>query len=57
VVTAVLDAGLTLESLQEFPHPDSYRGLGDHATYIPATYLLAASRERDFRGYRKGSRE
>ncbi|TCO51116.1 methyltransferase family protein [Kribbella antiqua] len=47
LVTAVLHAGLTLESLQEFPDPDSYPGLGDHATYIPATYLLTASRSRD----------
>jgi len=44
VVTAALAAGLTLQSLQEFPDPDSYPGLGDRATYIPATYLLAATR-------------
>lgn len=42
VVTAVLNAGLSVQSLQEFPDQDSYRGLGEQATYIPATYLLTA---------------
>jgi 2-polyprenyl-3-methyl-5-hydroxy-6-metoxy-1,4-benzoquinol methylase len=46
VVTAVLDAGLTVQSLQEFPEPSSYRGLGEQATYIPATYLLTAGSPR-----------
>jgi SAM-dependent methyltransferase len=44
VVTAVLDAGLSLRSFQEFPDRDMYPGLGDHATSIPATYLLTAER-------------
>jgi SAM-dependent methyltransferase len=42
VVTAVLEAGLTLKSLREFPDPDMYPGLGDQAVDIPATYLLVA---------------
>jgi 2-polyprenyl-3-methyl-5-hydroxy-6-metoxy-1,4-benzoquinol methylase len=44
VVTAVLDAGLTLSALQEHPYPDSYPGLGESADHIPATYLLTAKR-------------
>lgn len=44
VVTAVLTAGLTLRSLQEFPVPEMYPGLGDEGMSIPATYLLTASR-------------
>ncbi|MFF0267988.1 class I SAM-dependent methyltransferase [Kribbella sp. NPDC004536] len=42
VVTAVIDAGLTVRSLQEFPEQDSYEGLGETSTYVPATYLLTA---------------
>lgn len=44
VVSAVLAAGLTLRSLQEFSEPELYAGLGSHATGIPATYLLRATR-------------
>lgn len=44
VVTAVLAAGLTLRSLQEFPERGMYPGLGDQAAHIPATYLLTATR-------------
>ncbi|MBO0812569.1 MAG: AAA family ATPase [Microlunatus sp.] len=44
VVTAVLDAGLTLTSLQEFGDPTMYPGLGDAADDLPAIYLLAAVR-------------
>lgn len=44
VVTAVLAAGLTLRSLQEFPEPDMYPGLGEWASAIPAIYLLTATR-------------
>lgn len=51
VVTAVLAAGLTVRSLQEFPEPEMYPGLGDQAMHIPATYLLTAGLSR------KGSRE
>lgn len=43
MVSAVLAAGLTVRSLQEFPDPDMYAGLGQGATYLPATYLLTAS--------------
>jgi SAM-dependent methyltransferase len=42
VVTAVLAAGLTLRSLQEFPVEEMYPGLGEQAVSIPATYLLTA---------------
>ncbi|GAA1131438.1 class I SAM-dependent methyltransferase [Kribbella jejuensis] len=44
VATATLNAGLTLQSLQEFPEPDLYDGLGEQASHLPATYLLTASR-------------
>lgn len=44
VVSAVLDAGLVLRSLQEFPDPEMYPGLGGQAVNIPATYLLTARR-------------
>ena len=44
VVTAVLDAGLTLRSLQEFPEAEMYPGLGSQAGSIPATYVLTARR-------------
>jgi len=42
VVTAVLSAGLTLRSLQEFPDENNFPGLGASATHLPATYLLTA---------------
>lgn len=44
VVSAVLEAGLTLRSLQEFPDQQNYPGLGVQATHLPATYLLTAIR-------------
>lgn len=44
IVTAVLTAGLTLRSLQEFPIEEMYPGLGEQSMSIPATYLLAAGR-------------
>lgn len=44
VVSAVLAAGLTVRSLQEFAEADMYPGLGDAAGQIPATYLLTAVR-------------
>jgi len=43
VVTAVLDAGLTLRTLQEFPDAENYPSLGARAGQLPATYLLTAS--------------
>jgi SAM-dependent methyltransferase len=43
IVTAVLTAGLTVRSLQEFPVQEMYPGLGEQAMSIPATYLLTAS--------------
>lgn len=44
VVSAVLAAGLTLRSLQEFPSSDMYPELGERTESIPATYLLTARR-------------
>jgi 2-polyprenyl-3-methyl-5-hydroxy-6-metoxy-1,4-benzoquinol methylase len=44
VVTAVLEAGLTLTSLQEFAAPDMYPNLGERSAHVPATYLLTAAR-------------
>jgi len=43
VVTAVLDAGLRIRTLKEFPDAGSYPNLGAEATLLPATYLLTAS--------------
>jgi SAM-dependent methyltransferase len=45
MVTALLAAGLTIRSLQEAGEPGMYPGLGESAGRVPATYLLAASRE------------
>ncbi|MGC4941840.1 class I SAM-dependent methyltransferase [Kribbella sp. DT2] len=47
VVTAVLEAGLTLGSLQEFPAPEMYADLGEEAGHLPATYLITALRSVD----------
>ncbi|WP_344233409.1 class I SAM-dependent methyltransferase [Kribbella hippodromi] len=44
VVTAALDAGLTIRSLQESPAPEMYPALGDQAHNLPATYLLTATK-------------
>ncbi|GAB2579535.1 class I SAM-dependent methyltransferase [Kribbella endophytica] len=44
VTTAVLAAGLTVRSLEEFAAPEMYAGLGDQAGQLPATYLLTAVR-------------
>ena len=44
VIGAVLTAGLTLRSFQEFSEGDMYPALGDTADRIPATYLLTATR-------------
>ncbi|MEU4194544.1 class I SAM-dependent methyltransferase [Kribbella sp. NPDC026611] len=44
IVTATLTAGLTLTSLQELPHPESYPALGPQSTQLPATYHLTATR-------------
>lgn len=44
IVSALLEAGFTIRSLQEFPEADMYPGLGDPALNIPATYLLTAAR-------------
>ncbi|MET9269985.1 class I SAM-dependent methyltransferase [Kribbella sp. NPDC003557] len=44
VISAVLTAGLTIQSFQEFPEADMYPNLGTNADRIPATYLLTATR-------------
>lgn len=43
LTSALLTAGFTIRSLQEFPEPDMYPGLGEHSPSLPATYLLAAT--------------
>lgn len=43
VISAVLGAGLTVRSLEEFAEPDMYDGLGPLAADLPATYLLTAT--------------
>ncbi len=42
VVSALIQAGLQLETLQEFSQPDMYSGLGSGAAKIPASYLVSA---------------
>ncbi|WP_188893228.1 class I SAM-dependent methyltransferase [Microlunatus endophyticus] len=44
VVRAVVNAGLTVRSLEEFPDAENYPHLGAGATRLPATYLLTASK-------------
>ncbi|MBP2383633.1 class I SAM-dependent methyltransferase [Brachybacterium sacelli] len=44
LTSALVTAGFTIRSLQEFPELDMYSGLGERASSIPATYLLAATR-------------
>jgi hypothetical protein len=45
VVSAVLDAGLTIRSLREFPDDEMYAGLGAAKRSLPATYLLTADQQ------------
>ncbi|SDS89367.1 Methyltransferase domain-containing protein [Microlunatus soli] len=44
VVTALVAAGLMIESLREWAAPDMYPGLGTVADRIPSAYLLSAAR-------------
>ncbi|HEY3560855.1 MAG TPA: class I SAM-dependent methyltransferase [Kribbella sp.] len=44
IITALLAAGLTLTAFQEAPVAEMYAGLGPTATYLPATYLIHATR-------------
>ncbi len=44
VVTALLDAGLRIDALQERPAREMYDGLGDAAAALPAVYYVKASR-------------
>jgi SAM-dependent methyltransferase len=43
VVTALISAGLVIDSLQEFPDMEMYADLGPDAEQIPAVYLLSAT--------------
>ncbi|MER7246678.1 class I SAM-dependent methyltransferase [Kribbella sp. NPDC000426] len=45
IITALLAAGLTLTTFQEFPNPEMYAGLGPAASLLPATYLVKATRD------------
>lgn len=45
ILTALLAAGLTLTTFQESPAPELYTGLGPAADHLPATYLIAATRD------------
>ncbi|HVX42951.1 MAG TPA: class I SAM-dependent methyltransferase [Mycobacteriales bacterium] len=44
VVTALLNAGLRIDALQEMPEPESYAGLGPAAAAIPAGYHIKATK-------------
>jgi SAM-dependent methyltransferase len=44
VVTALIGAGLVINSLQEFPVREMYADLGADAEQIPAVYLLGATK-------------
>lgn len=44
VVSALIDAGFTIRTLQELAEPDMYEHLGEQASSLPATYLLTATR-------------
>ncbi len=44
VVSAVLAAGLRIETLDEQPEPEMWPGLGEPASWLPVTYLLVVSR-------------
>jgi SAM-dependent methyltransferase len=43
VVTALLGAGLRLDTFVEAPEPTLYDGLGDAATHLPAYYVIKAT--------------
>lgn len=44
VISALIDAGLRIQRLQEFAEPDMYDGLGAQASCVPATYLVLAQK-------------
>jgi hypothetical protein len=44
IITALLTTGLHLTHFTESPIADMYDGLGPSATYLPATYLIRATR-------------
>lgn len=43
VVTALIEAGLVIDRLEEHPQPSMYEGLGEHADWLPGTYLVSAT--------------
>ncbi len=45
VVTSLMRAGLRIDEFFEAPFPDMYDGLGDAANWLPATYVIKATRE------------
>lgn len=45
LVTALVQNGFQILTLQELPYPDMYRGLGEAAACIPAVYLLLGQRD------------
>ncbi len=46
VVTALISAGLRVETLQEFGDPEMYPGLGTAGAKVPSVYLVAAGKPR-----------
>ncbi|NIK55473.1 class I SAM-dependent methyltransferase [Kribbella shirazensis] len=54
IITALLAASLTLTTFQESPVPEMYDGLGPTATWVPATYLIGATRNVSHETLRKG---
>jgi SAM-dependent methyltransferase len=44
VVMSLIRAGLRIEEFFEAPYPDMYAGLGDTANWLPAVYLIKATR-------------
>lgn len=43
VVTALIEAGLVIDRLEEYPQPSMYEGLGERADWLPGTYLVSAT--------------
>ncbi len=44
VVSAFIGAGLRIDALYELPEPELYRGLGAEAAYLPAIYVIKATK-------------
>jgi len=45
VVTALIHAGLRIGLMEEHAVPEMFEGLGAEASYLPATYLIRATKE------------